>query len=301
MRRNLFFGDVRFEDDVRTAKEIERRQWLDDLQKQIEDNKRQKLFQYETDRRKDFLNESVQPIVQEAANRQQQLNNSLTHDAQVQQTYEEMLEANNAAKYEKRLQLIEKLKRSGHQTDQLVKTLSSNRKVFVFRRQFFFFSKTENQRMKQQEKNYSGQRMNQLHNKIIKQNMIQLIYRMESMNNIPIDHLIDNEMKLLIQLTQHFEGKNKTITFSFYELYICLPANIVFLLVDKLIPMHKKIQNYLHKLPILTIKILAIEMLLINQAKTIFVCVHMKMPIQRVVPQQRPINRMDTMTVMFLK
>ena len=133
MRRNLFFGDVRFEDDVRTAKEIERRQWLDDLQKQIEDNKRQKLFQYETDRRKDFLNESVQPIVQEAANRQQQLNNSLTHDAQVQQTYEKMLEANNAAKYEKRLQLIEKLKRSGHQTDQLVKTLSSNRKVFVFR------------------------------------------------------------------------------------------------------------------------------------------------------------------------
>lgn len=132
MRRNLLFGDVRFDDDVKTAKEIERRQWLDDLQKQIEDNKRKRFSQYETDRRQDFLTENVQPIVQEAANRQQQINNSSQepnrfqqHDALVQQTYEKMLEANNAAKNEKRLQLIEKLKRSGHQTDHLVKTLTN--------------------------------------------------------------------------------------------------------------------------------------------------------------------------------
>lgn len=135
MRRNLFFGDVRFDDDVKTAKEIERRQWLDDLQKQIEEKKRNKFSQYDTDRRQDFLNENVQPIVQEAANRQQQINNSTQdanrfqqHDALVQQTYEKMLEANDSAKYEKRMQLIEKLKRSGHQTDHLVKTLTSNRR-----------------------------------------------------------------------------------------------------------------------------------------------------------------------------
>ena len=39
MRTNLLFGDVRFEDDVRTAKEIERRQWLEDLQRQVEEKK----------------------------------------------------------------------------------------------------------------------------------------------------------------------------------------------------------------------------------------------------------------------
>jgi hypothetical protein len=72
MRTNLLFGDVRFDEDVKTAKEIERRQWLDDLHKQIEDNKRKKYTQQETDRRYDFLNENVQPIIQEAANRHQQ-------------------------------------------------------------------------------------------------------------------------------------------------------------------------------------------------------------------------------------
>ena len=128
MRRNLFFGDVRFDEDVKTAKEIERRQWLDDLHKQIEENKRKKFSEYETDRAHNFLSENVQPIVQEAAQRQQlnrpgQDSNRLQqHDATVQQTYDRMLEANNAAKYDKRLQLIEKLKRNGHQTDHLTST-----------------------------------------------------------------------------------------------------------------------------------------------------------------------------------
>ena len=72
MRTNLLFGDVRFDEDVKTAKEIERRQWLEDLQKQIEDNKRHKYTRQETERRQDFLNENVQPILQEAANRHQQ-------------------------------------------------------------------------------------------------------------------------------------------------------------------------------------------------------------------------------------
>ena len=63
------FGDVRFEDDIKNAKEIERRQWLEDLQKQIEENKRKKFLPAETERRKDFLHENVQPLIQEAANR----------------------------------------------------------------------------------------------------------------------------------------------------------------------------------------------------------------------------------------
>jgi len=71
MRTNLRFGDVRFDEDVKTAKEMDRRQWLDDLQKQVEENKRKKFPTYElpTERRPDFLHENVQPLVQEAANR----------------------------------------------------------------------------------------------------------------------------------------------------------------------------------------------------------------------------------------
>lgn len=69
MRTNLVFGNNRTEDDVRAAKELERRQWLEDLQKQVEENKRKKIMGYETDRRKDFLHENVQPLLQEAANR----------------------------------------------------------------------------------------------------------------------------------------------------------------------------------------------------------------------------------------
>ena len=99
MRTNLLFGDVRFDEDVKTAKELERRQWLDDLKKQVEDNKRTKYSQYETDRRYNFLNDNVQPIIQEAANRQQQKDNSIKnssgsdgnrgqqHDAVAQQRY----------------------------------------------------------------------------------------------------------------------------------------------------------------------------------------------------------------------
>jgi hypothetical protein len=133
MRTNLLFGDVRYEDDVKTAKEIERRQWLGDLQKQIEDNKRQKYTQQETERRQDFLHENVQPLVQEAANRHQQqkdsgqdLNKFNQRDSVVQQTYDKILEAGELAKYDKRTQLIDKLKRNGHQTDSLAKTIPGN-------------------------------------------------------------------------------------------------------------------------------------------------------------------------------
>jgi hypothetical protein len=133
MRTNLLFGDVRYEDDVKTAKEIERRQWLGELQKQIEDNKRQKYTQQETERRQDFLHENVQPLVQEAANRHQQqkdsgqdLNKFNQRDSVVQQTYDKILEAGELAKYDKRTQLIDKLKRNGHQTDSLAKTIPGN-------------------------------------------------------------------------------------------------------------------------------------------------------------------------------
>ncbi|CAF4172442.1 unnamed protein product [Adineta steineri] len=171
MRTNLLLGNVRFEDDVKIAKEMERRQWLDDLQRQIEDNKRKKFTQQETERRQDFLHENVQPIVQEASNRHQQQQqqqqqpqqqqqqqqqppqqqqqqqqqkapsptpssnpipaNNNGHDTSkirqreslVQQTYDKILEATELAKYEKKQQLIEKLKRNGHKTDLLAKTL----------------------------------------------------------------------------------------------------------------------------------------------------------------------------------
>jgi len=153
MRTNLLFGDVRFEDDVKTAKEIERRQWLDDLQKQIEENKRHKFTQQETERRQDFLHENLQPLVQEAAQRHQQqldpspipssntlrtnsngqdLNKSQRHDTIVRHTYDKILEATELAKYEKKAQLIEKLKRNGHQTDLLAKTLPGYIKNIFF-------------------------------------------------------------------------------------------------------------------------------------------------------------------------
>ncbi|CAF2658289.1 unnamed protein product [Rotaria sp. Silwood2] len=109
MRTNLLFGDVRFEDDVKTAKEIERRQWLEGLQKQVEENKHKKSFQQETDRRQDFLHENVQPLVQEAAYRHQQQQN---------------FDINESNKYDKRSQLMDKLKRNGYPTDSLIKTSS---------------------------------------------------------------------------------------------------------------------------------------------------------------------------------
>ena len=52
---NLLFGDVRFEDDVKAAKEIDRRRWLDDLQRQVEENKNKNSYRVETDRRQNFL------------------------------------------------------------------------------------------------------------------------------------------------------------------------------------------------------------------------------------------------------
>jgi len=125
MRTNLLFGDVRFDEDVKTAKEIERRQWLDDLRKQIEENKRKKYTQQETERRQDFLNENVQPILQEAANRHQQqrdiptknnsgqdLNKFYQRDSSVQQPYNKILEAGDLATYDKRSRLIDNLKRN---------------------------------------------------------------------------------------------------------------------------------------------------------------------------------------------
>ncbi len=144
MRTNLLFGDVRFEDDVKSAKEIERRQWLDDLQKQIEENKRKKFTEQETERRQDFLQENLQPLLQEAAQRHQpstetsslpssntlptnqsgqDTSKSHGRDLLVQQTYDKIVEATELAKYEKKAQLIEKLKRNGHKTDLLARTL----------------------------------------------------------------------------------------------------------------------------------------------------------------------------------
>lgn len=154
MRTNLLFGDVRFENDVKTAKEVERRQWLEDLQKQIEENKRKKFTQQETERRQDFLQENLQPLMQEAANRHQthvdpspappsntflttttsgqETQKSTRHDSVVQQTYDKILEATEMAKYEKKAQLIEKLRRNGHKTDLLVRTLPGWIVVILF-------------------------------------------------------------------------------------------------------------------------------------------------------------------------
>lgn len=164
MRTNLLFGDVRFEDDVKIAKEVERRQWLEDLQKQIEENKRKKSKEQETERRQDFLQENIQPLVQEAANRHQQqekeattttttptsntlaMNNTNTqnppkstrHESIVQQTYDKIVEATELAKYEKKAQLIEKLKRNGHKTDLLARTLPGENKNLYFSLLSFF-------------------------------------------------------------------------------------------------------------------------------------------------------------------
>ncbi|CAF1002790.1 unnamed protein product [Adineta steineri] len=79
MRTNIAFGNSRHQDDVDNVKEIERRQWLNDLHKQIEDNKRKKYGQQETERRQDFLRENVNPLVQEAANRHQQSSDISNH------------------------------------------------------------------------------------------------------------------------------------------------------------------------------------------------------------------------------
>ena len=114
-----------------------------------------KFTQQETERRQDFLHENLQPLMQEAAARQQQkeggapppqqppqptaapalapsgsgqdLNKLNRHETVVQQTYDKIREAAELAKYEKRSQLIEKLKRNGHKTDLLARTLPGNR------------------------------------------------------------------------------------------------------------------------------------------------------------------------------
>jgi hypothetical protein len=123
MRTNLLFGDVRFDEEIKAAKEIERRQWLDDLQKQVEENKRGRFTRNETDRRHDFLNDNVPSIVQEAANRHQQQNGiSPPRNHGVQQIHDKHSDADDGSKSDKRTQLMDKLKRHGYPTD----TLSSN-------------------------------------------------------------------------------------------------------------------------------------------------------------------------------
>ena len=72
MRTNIAFGNARHEEDIKSAQELERRQWLDDLHKQIEENKRKKYATQETERQQDFLRDNVRPLMQEAANRHQQ-------------------------------------------------------------------------------------------------------------------------------------------------------------------------------------------------------------------------------------
>ena len=136
MRRNLLFGDVRFEDDVRAAKEIDRRQWLDALQKQVEENQNRKYTHVEPERRQDFLRDNIQPLVQEAASRHQQqketsttnntkqdLNRFDQHDSSMQQTRSE---GDKSTKHDKRAQLIDKLKRNGYQMDLLTEIAPGN-------------------------------------------------------------------------------------------------------------------------------------------------------------------------------
>lgn len=140
MRTNLLFGDVRFEDDVKTAKEVERQRWLDDLRRQIDENKRKKYSQEENERRQEIVQENLlstreNPPVSNIFQTQTtttpssapaappETNRSTQHDSLVQQTYQKILEAAEKAKYEKKAQLIEKLKRNGHKTELLAKTL----------------------------------------------------------------------------------------------------------------------------------------------------------------------------------
>ncbi|UJR37105.1 hypothetical protein I4U23_029809 [Adineta vaga] len=79
MRTNIAFGNGRHQEDVETTKELERRQWLDELHKQIEENKRKKYSQHESERRQDFLRDNMHPLVQEAANRHAPSEVSSTH------------------------------------------------------------------------------------------------------------------------------------------------------------------------------------------------------------------------------
>ncbi|CAF1248423.1 unnamed protein product [Didymodactylos carnosus] len=166
MRTNLLFGDVRFDDQVKTAKELERKQWLDDLKLQIEENKRQKITQKESERKQDILQEQIQPLLEKAThnhyqNRQQNgfsqqnlsprsngdkdkgeadktnilgqppqhsqpssdIQKLNRHENVVKETYNKIVEASKMAEFDKRSQLIEKLKRGGHKVDKLQKTL----------------------------------------------------------------------------------------------------------------------------------------------------------------------------------
>lgn len=132
MRTNLLFGDVRFDDDVRTAKELERRQWLDDLDKQVDDNKRHKTTRQEVERRKDFLNENIRPLLQEAEQRRQQpngtspsKNSNQDSNPYSQQALDKSFDGTDAGQNDRRAQLMDKLKRNGFQTDNLAKTQSS--------------------------------------------------------------------------------------------------------------------------------------------------------------------------------
>ena len=94
-----------------------------------------------------FQQENLQPFLQEAAQRHQtppslrntsslptsntlptnssgqDANKTHRYDFLVKKTYDKILKATELAKYEKKAQLIEKLKRNGHKTDLLAKKL----------------------------------------------------------------------------------------------------------------------------------------------------------------------------------
>ncbi|CAF0869001.1 unnamed protein product [Didymodactylos carnosus] len=157
MRTNLLFGDVRFDDQVQMAKEVERKQWLDGLKSQIEDNKKKQFTIKINERKQDVLQEQIQPFLERATqnhyqnrqhngfnqenisprsngdrDREQPPQNSQSssdirklnhHENVVKQTYDKIVEASKMAEFEKRSQLIEKLKRGGHQVDKLQNTL----------------------------------------------------------------------------------------------------------------------------------------------------------------------------------
>lgn len=118
MRRNLFFGDVRFEDDVKTAKEIERRQWVEDLQRQVEENKNKRNFQQETERHQNFLHQNIQPLLQEAAYRHQQQQQKEPSPSST--TNNNTQEQNNYYQNDTS-QVLDKLRRNGYPVDLITK------------------------------------------------------------------------------------------------------------------------------------------------------------------------------------
>ena len=268
MRTNLLFGDVRFDEDIKATKELERRQWLDDLQKQVEENKRGRFT------RNDFLNGNVPSIVQEAANRHQQQNGtSPTRNPTVQQTYDKHSDIDDGSKSDKRTQLMDKLKRHGYPTE----TLTSNSNLYDRIRLIYILDgqstaqRTGEKLFGPSYESSSKQNMNkseQSHLNVVPDNQHSYrpfdVHRGEAVNTVDAT----------------FRRLEKYLKFTFF-ISVLLIAIIVFTMNSEFLQivtrchMHTMNPNSQHKLPILIIKMQVIEVSLINQAKTILVCVRM--------------------------